>query len=280
MRRTETNPAPGLLRPSEDVSKDRMVTFDEEQGSFVTVSFPTAYPASRKEVAELSRIFDQMFASVEGEDGSHARIRESAERGDADGILGVWVPQNKALDAVLHETMRQVSTQSRERGDLLSKLRHHQERLFGEAAHAIRSLGQQLGLERAKNRAAGLGNQEETQGTQAMCDKLMGIVDSLMEERDNLSGRCGPRPVFLVDAYTYIHEIETHMHTSRFRYGDASAGLHSCVSPRPCLSHPHPYRSLRSSPGWPNSNSNSATRRPRSRRSWRSGVLNKTAAFS
>lgn len=26
-------------------------------------------------------------------------------------------------------------------------------------------------------------------GSQAMCDKLMGIVDNLMEERDNLSGR-------------------------------------------------------------------------------------------
>ena len=45
--RTEAQPAPGMVRPSEDLSKDRLVTFDEAQGSFVTVTFPTAYPSSR-----------------------------------------------------------------------------------------------------------------------------------------------------------------------------------------------------------------------------------------
>lgn len=187
--KTEVCPAPGDVRPSFPLSKDRMVTFDEDQHNFVTVSFPSAYPVSRKEVQELIGLFDQMFASAETADGAHARLTAAVEAGDVDEILGILIPQTKALDAMLHETMRQVSTQCTDRGNLLRRVLHHQDRIFGESAMVVRELGKQLALEQAKNKEAGIGEDDTTAGSQAMCDKLMGIVNGMVEERDGTAQR-------------------------------------------------------------------------------------------
>jgi len=211
----EACPAPGDVRPSFPLTKDRMVSFDEEQHSFVTVSFPSAYPVSRKEVTELLHLFDQMFSNTEGPNGSHARICDASSQGDVDGILSVFVPQTKALDAVLHEAMRQVSTQCNQRGELLSQVRQHQERLFSEAALVVRSLGQQLAMERARNRANGVGSSEDIEGSQAMCDKLMGIVNSLMEERDMLSTRLAQLEQQLRDTEATLEKIMQEQRSSQ-----------------------------------------------------------------
>ena len=98
----------------------------------MTVAFPSAYPASRKEIAELSKIFDQMFASTEGPEGSHARIFDAASSGNTDGILALFLPQSKALDAVLHEARlaRELHRVKRHHADdehLAVELRQHRD---------------------------------------------------------------------------------------------------------------------------------------------------------
>lgn len=169
---------------------DRMVVWDEDHNAFHTIVFPSAHPSTRREVLELTSVFDSLFSDTET---AASRVNTAAAQGDATQVLQVMVPQIKAVDAVLHESSRQVLTQCSERGSLISKVQQQQERLNQEMLYTIGSLGEYIGKlehrQRAQQPQGDMAHQNEDSA--AMQDKLMAMVNSLLEERDALTERLG-----------------------------------------------------------------------------------------
>jgi len=167
---------------------DRMVVWDEDHDAFHTIVFPTAHPSTRREVLELTRVFDSLFSDTET---AASRVSSSAAQGDAMDVLEVMVPQVKAVDAVLHETSRQVATQCSERGTLISKVQKQQERLNAEMLYTIGELGEYIGKMERRQRTQTPEKAQQGEDNTAMQDRLMGMVNSLLGERDALTQRLG-----------------------------------------------------------------------------------------
>lgn len=179
----------GIVNSGGAGGPEPLVVWDEDHNAFHTIIFPSAHPSTRREVNELTRVFDSLFSDTET---AAERVNTAAAQGDATQVLQVMVPQVRAVDAVFHESCRQVSTTCSQRGSLMSKVQKQQERLNQEMLFTIGSLGEYIGkLEHRQRAQAKSGDATDTEDSAVMQEKLMSMVNSLLEERDALTQRLG-----------------------------------------------------------------------------------------